>query len=114
MSSCCRRDSAGLGVFIPKRRWPTRPGAIAILGLLLGAALCLSLARPANSGRPNVAVPSQPKPDTDASYRAPWWTPDVTGENSVQYCQHSTPAAANPRPAIFAAAAFQARQRGLS
>ena len=32
--------------------------------------------------------------------RAPWQTPDLTGEGGVQLCQHLTPASPNPTPAI--------------
>jgi polysaccharide export outer membrane protein len=32
--------------------------------------------------------------------RAPWQSPDVTGENSIQLCQHVTPASPCPTPAV--------------
>ncbi len=49
---------------------------------------------------------SEPRPRPAANRavawhpRAPWQTPDVTGENAVQLCQHVTPASPCPTPAV--------------
>ncbi|MEX0677146.1 MAG: polysaccharide biosynthesis/export family protein [Pirellulales bacterium] len=85
------------GVPILKRRWSTRLGAIAKLGLWGGLALCLGLNQPP-AGRPNIS--RQPRPGEPLTDRAPWQPPDVSGENGVQFCQYLTRAAPNPTPAI--------------
>jgi polysaccharide export outer membrane protein len=100
--SASRLRFAGPCVRILKRHCHPRTAAIAIAGLLGTALLSpvatyLGFERPLASSRQTIA----PLPlSKQAGHRPPWKSPDVTGENRVQICQHLTSAGPNPTPAI--------------
>jgi len=42
----------------------------------------------------------EPRRSDSAGYRAPWQTPDLSGDGGIMLCQHLTPASPCPTPAI--------------